>query len=263
MIKSITMKQLAILLLIGLSGCVGTKKVWHSGQISNNQPHTLEEVAFFDQARNRLIPVAIYALSGSKPQKQPVVIFSHGYGENSPKSNLAYAYLTENLARNGYFVASIQHELPTDELLPSEGIPQLVRKPNWERGSETIRFVLQTLQGNYLHLDYSRLIVMGHSNGGDMTVLFTKKYPELAYKLITLDQRRMPFPRTSQPKTYSIRSSDQPADEGVLPTQQEQDSLGITIVKLNNTIHNHMDNHANETQRKEINEFIMRFLNDE
>jgi len=70
----------------------------------------------------------------------------------------------------------------------------------------------------------------------------------------------MPFPRTQHPKIYSLRSSDQPADDGVLPTLEEQAAFGITVVKLPNTIHNNMDDNANESQRKEIITYVLGFL---
>jgi len=63
-------------------------------------------------------------------------------------------------------------------------------------------------------------------------------------------------------KIYSLRSSDQPADEGVLPSAEETEKFGMTIIKLPNTIHNDMDDHANERQRKEIQNYVLTFLND-
>ncbi|HRH47088.1 MAG TPA: alpha/beta hydrolase, partial [Pyrinomonadaceae bacterium] len=156
--------------------------------------------------------------------------------------------------------ASIQHELPTDELMPTSGIPQVVRRPFWERGSDNILFTINELKQKYPKLDYKNLTIMGHSNGGDISVLFVEKHPESVKKLITLDQRRMAFPRIKKPKIYSIRSSDQPADEGVLPTPNEQKKFDITIIKLANTIHNDMDDNANSEQRKEINDLIIKFL---
>ena len=81
-------------------------------------------------------------------------------------------------------------------------------------------------------------------------------------KIITLDNGRMPLARTSKPKVYSLRSSDQPADEGVVPTEAEQKKYGMRIIKLQNTIHNDMDDHANDKQREEIRKYVMAFLND-
>ena len=168
--------------------------------------------------------------------------------------------MTEFLASQGYFVASIQHELPTDELLPMTGKPQEVRRPNWERGALNILFVVEELKKRKPNLDYKHLTLIGHSNGGDMSMLFAHKYPEMVDKIISLDNRRMTFPRVKQPKIYSLRSSDQLADEGVLPTTEEQQKYGIKIIKLKNTIHNDMDDHANADQRKEINGYILDFL---
>jgi predicted peptidase len=221
-----------------------------------------DSLNLFDSARNRLVPVALYLPETYKGgQKQKVVILSHGYTVNQPGANRGYSYITENLASKGYFVASIQHELPGDEVMPYVGIPQLVRRPYWERGSANILFVLNELKKRYPNLDYDHLILIGHSNGADMTALFAQQHPELVDKIIELDNRRMALPRTAHPKIYSIRSSDQPADEGVLPAEEERVKFGITIVKLPNTIHNDMGDRANPRQRKEINDYIMQFLN--
>ena len=72
----------------------------------------------------------------------------------------------------------------------------------------------------------------------------------------------MELPRTKQPRIYSLRSSDQPADEGVLPTLMDQKKFEIKIIKLPNTIHNDMNDRGNTRQKKEINNYIMEFLND-
>jgi hypothetical protein len=89
---------------------------------------------------------------------------------------------------------------------------------------------------------------------------FLLKNPEKVWKLITLDQRRYAFPRVSQPKIYSLRSSDQPADEAVLPTAEEQEKLRMTIIKLPNTIHNDMDDDGNDEQKQEIINYFLEFL---
>lgn len=217
---------------------------------------------FFDQTRNREIPVSFYVPLDKIQKKRKIVLFSHGYSKNQPGANKEYSYLTHALARNGYFVVSIQQELPTDDLLPLDGKPQVVRRPNWERGAENIHFVLSQLKTKFPYLDYDKVVIAGHSNGGDQSVLFAEKNPEKVWKLITLDQRRYPFPRVAQPKIYSLRSSDQPSDDGVLPTPEEQKNLKITIIKLPNTIHNEMDDDGSELQKKEIINYFLKFLKD-
>lgn len=216
---------------------------------------------WFDRLRERKIPVAIYAPK-AKTKKKRVIIFSHGYGQNKGGDYVAYSYLTEFLSANGYFVVSIQHELPTDELMPTTGIPQVVRRPFWDRGADNINFVINTVRLKYPKLDFKHITLIGHSNGGDMTALFPQKYPGIVDKIITLDNRRMALPLTKKPFVYSLRSSDQPADEGVLPTQEEQKKFRMTIIKLTSTAHNEMDDNANPSQRKEINEYVLRFLNE-
>lgn len=223
---------------------------------------TLDTLRWFDQSRNRAVPVAIYRPKKTPPTgKQRVVIMSHGYGFNEGGAYLGYSYLTEELASEGFFVTSIQHELPTDSLLPLTGTPQIVRRPSWERGASTILFVINQLKTIQPGLDFNHITLIGHSQGGDMTALFPLLYPNIVDKIITLDNRRMALPRTKSPAVYSLRSSDQPADTDVLPTADEQQKWGMVIIKLPNTIHNDMADGASPAQRKEINDYVLRFLN--
>jgi predicted peptidase len=223
---------------------------------------SLDTLKLYDQTRQREIPIAIYKPTTDITEKRRVVIFSHGYGQNKGGDYLAYSYLTEYLASAGFFVVSIQHELATDSLLPLTGNIQIVRRPFWDRGAENILFVLNELKKTHSDLDFKHITLIGHSNGGDMTALFPEKYPNTVEKIITLDNRRMALPKTKKIKVYSLRSSDQPADEGVLPTEKEIRKFRMKIVKLANTTHNEMDDNANDEQRKEIQQHILLFLND-
>ena len=223
---------------------------------------SLDTLKLYDQSRQREIPIAIYKPTSKVSGKQKLVIFSHGYGQNKGGDYLAYSYLTEFLATKGYFVVSIQHELTTDSLLPLTGNPQIVRRPFWERGADNILFVFNEIKKTSPDLDFKHITLVGHSNGGDMIALFPQKYPNTVEKTITLDNRRMALPKTKKVKVYSLRSSDQPADEGVLPTEKEIKKYKMKIVKLENTTHNEMDDNANDEQRKEIQEYILTFIND-
>jgi triacylglycerol esterase/lipase EstA (alpha/beta hydrolase family) len=185
------------------------------------------------------------------------VIFSHGYGQNKGGDCLAYSYLTEKLAAEGYAVVSIQHELVTDTLLPLTGIPQVVRRPFWDRGADNILFVINALKKSDPHLDYKYITLIGHSMGGDMTALFPQKYPKIVHRIITLDNRRMALPISKRLKVNSLRSSDQIADANVLPSDADVKKYKIQLIKLPNTIHNHMDDNANPEQRKEIIDHIL------
>lgn len=260
------MKNLYILALVflALTGCT-TKGVIKNQYVGDIKYETkLDTLTLLDEPRNRRIPVAIYSpKTDEKSENQEIVIFNHGYGQNSPDSYLFYSYLTEHLASKGYFVASIQHELPTDSLLPLAGIPQVVRRPFWERGADNILFTINELKNINPKLNFDRITLIGHSNGADRVALFPQMYPNTVDKIITLDNRRMALPRTKKnPKVYSLRSCDQPADEGVLSSAEESRKYGITVIKLPNTIHDKMDDFANPAQRKEINGYIIQFLND-
>lgn len=222
----------------------------------------LDTLNLFDSSRNRIIPIAIYKpKTKNKIVNQKIIVFAHGYAENRLGANQAYSYLTENLASKGYFVISIQHELPTDVLIPKTGNIKQTRLPFWERGCQNILFVIGQLKKTNPKLDFEHLNLIGHSNGGDISVLFTHKYPNLVDKIISLDNRRMDIPRTNKPKIYSLRSSDQIADENVLPTIEEQNKFGITIIKLKNTIHIDMNDNGTKKQKNEINKYIITFLN--
>jgi predicted peptidase len=254
------MNKIIYIFIIGLLTSYSTfgKSVDHKSDIVIS----LDTLKLYDQSRQREIPIAIYKPMTEITEKQKIIIFSHGYGQNKGGDYLAYSYLTEFLASKSYFVVSIQHELATDSLLPLTGNPQIVRRPFWERGTDNIRFVIKELKKINLNLDYKCITLIGHSNGGDMTALFPQKYPNIVEKIVTLDNRRMAFPKTNKIKVYSLRSSDQPADEGVLPTEKEIKKYKMEIVKLANTTHNEMDDNANDEQRREIQNYILTFIND-
>jgi len=257
------MKQIFFFLLSFslLTSCLTNKSVTNSYLDTKTYDFKLDSLEMFDKSRNRKIPVAFYfPKTDSETKNQQIVIFSHGYGQNKGGDNLVYSYLTENLATKGFYVVSIQHELATDDLLPMEGNLQVTRRPNWERGAENILFVLNKMKEVKPNLDYKHLTLIGHSNGGDMTILFAHKHPELVYKVISMDNRRMPLPKVSKPKIYTLRSNDFPADEGVLPTIDEQKKYGI-FVQQTPLNHSNMDNDATIDERKIMNGYIEKYLN--
>lgn len=254
------MKKFLIILL----GLLFTKcTVKHSSGIMEeaDRDFTLDTITYTDQDRNRNIPVAIYKPKDKAMANHIPVIFSHGYGENKGGDYLKYSYLTESLASKGYCVVSIQHELPTDDLLPMTGELRETRLPNWERGVRNIYFVLHRIREDYPDLNYEKLALIGHSNGGDMTVLFAHQYPDLADKIISMDNRRMELPGTSNPQIFTLRSNDYPADTGVLPTEDEMAQYGV-ILQYTDINHGDMDDDANPEEReymiKKIEEYLKR-----
>ena len=247
-----------VLAFLALSSAGSRPTPSRSASVSRQSaaPVITEHLALFDSARRRSIPVLMYLPATGSHGKLKAAILSHGYGGH----HTGYTFLAQNLVAHGYVVASIQHELPTDEPIPTTGNPREVRRPNWERGVQNILFVRQALHQKYPHLDLRQLLLAGHSNGGDMGMLFAELHPKLVRRIISLDNRRMPFPRARRPQVLSLRSSDQVADPGVLPTPAEQRQFGTTIVTLSHTIHNDMWDGATPAQKQEMNDQISRFL---
>jgi predicted dienelactone hydrolase len=252
---------LILIICLVTSICLPGQKPVDTAPIPLSLEITLDTSTLHDVSRNRNIPIAVYTSKSTHASKHPkLVLLNHGYNVNRGGDYLRYSYIAKHLASEGFYVVSIQHELPTDSLMPTTGIPQIVRRSNWERGVVNILFVLNHFKKTHPELDYKQVTIIGHSNGGDMAMLFATQHPKLVAKVISLDNRRVALPRTRKPEIYSIRSTDQPADEGILPDTATQRTLGITIVKLPATIHNDMGDNGTEQQQKEINGYIDTFL---
>ena len=214
----------------------------------------------FDASRNRVIPLAVYQ-PHKVNSKTKVIIFSHGYdGNKNNKSNQTYAYLTRFLSQKGFYVISIQHESPTDPMLAMSGNFMETRMPNWERGVENIRFTINEFKKLKPEMKWNDLSIIGHSNGGDMAMLFAAKYPEIAHKVISLDHRRMIMPRCSTPEIYTLRGSDYEADEKVIPTFEEQQKYHITVIKLDGITHGDMDHKGTKEQHEQMLRHLYDFL---
>jgi predicted dienelactone hydrolase len=216
----------------------------------------MQILALVDQARHRQVPVAIYTDPSPHAGTLKPAIISHGHGV----THTGYSFIANHLALHGYYVASIQHEVPDDAPLPSTGNPYETLKPSWERGVQNILFVIGELKRTHPELDYAHLLLIGHSHGGDTSMLFAQEHPALVHTVISLDSRRMPWPRTAQPRICSIRSSGQPADDHVVPSAAEQAAFGMQVVRLPATIHNDMWDGGTEAQKAEILQHIDAFL---
>jgi predicted dienelactone hydrolase len=210
-----------------------------------------------DSSRNRLIPIATYynLNPSSESLRKKLVILNPGYGGK----NTDYQYIAKNLAVNGYFVVTIQHDLASDDSLPKTGDIYKLRKPFWDRGVKNVFFVVKEIRKRYPQVAYDNITLIGHSNGGDIAMLIANEYPEFARAIISLDNRRVPFPRSNQPKILSIRSNDEPADPGVLPSKEDLEKYKIKIVNVN-IAHNDMGGIGTNSQKWKINHLILDFL---
>ncbi|MEI3790593.1 MULTISPECIES: alpha/beta hydrolase [unclassified Chryseobacterium] len=219
-----------------------------------------QDVALFDNSRNRSVPITIYD-NNQTDQGKKIVIFNHGYGFNKGGDYKIYSKICKFMANNGYFVISIQHELPTDDLLSMEGDLYKTRMPNWQKGEANIGYVIEECKNKYPNLNWNDITLMGHSNGGDMAILFVRDHADLIKNVISLDHRRVPIPRIAKPRILSLRGYDYPADPGVIPTPEEQAKYGIKIIYFKNIRHTDMDDKGTQDQSNEINNQVIDFLN--
>lgn len=218
-------------------------------------------VCLYDNLRNRPIPVMIYKPSVINDDTRPV-IFNHGYdGNKNIHSNETYTYLTRFLAAKGHYVISIQHDLPSDELLSMQEPFMNSRMPSWRKGEANILFVVSEFKKLMPDMDWESLILIGHSNGGDIVMLMVAEHPNIVNKAISLDNRRMLIPRISHPKILTLRGCDYPADNGVLPTKEEQDRYNIMVVYLDRISHGNMGENGTKMQHDKINQYIEFFIN--
>jgi pimeloyl-ACP methyl ester carboxylesterase len=177
------------LLRAGSDGVVETRQTWH------------------DARRGRDVPVKIYGEAG------PVVIFSHGIGEDRD----AYAFLGRALARHGFRSVHITHA-GTDRAVLERGYRHLYRavkqKQNWVNRPLDVSFVLDQLQ-------VTEAAIAGHSAGA-----FT------AFAVAGL--RTAEGDTLRDPRIRVAVAMSMPRLEGVVPPGG-YDSIDIPVLNLTGT----------------------------
>ena len=190
----------------------------------------------------------------------PVAILNHG---NTVKFT-EYSFLANVLAMRGYLVASVQHDLESDgPMVTQVGEEYVGRRPHYNRGIANIMFVIDELKTRYPNADYHQLTMLGHSNGGDISMYFAKRHPELIKKVVTLDNLRVPFITDGKFKILSFRSKDPvfKADPGVVPDNEMCQKAGITVVKTTYQ-HNDLSDRGPDGAKSTIQSILDRFLDD-
>ena len=226
-----------------------------------------ESITFYDASRdNRPVAVDIAVRRDKEMQanagmiKLPVAVFNHG---NTVK-NTEYSFLANVMAARGYEVVSIQHDLPTDPpMVTKVGELYVGRLAQIQRGVANIRFAVEEMKKLQPNADYDHLTVVGHSMGGDITMYFAKQYPDEVKKVVTLDNLRVPFITSGKFKILSFRSKDPQfkTDPGVIPSDEECEKLGITVVKTTFQ-HNDMRDTGSEEAKASIQGMLDKFLAD-
>lgn len=226
-----------------------------------------EDLSFYDQSRNRPVAVDlavrrdIELKADAGMTKLPVAIVSHG---NTVK-NTEYSFLANVLAARGYLVACIQHDLPTDKpLMTVAGSLYVGRLGVYERGEKNIIFAIDQLRKIEPNADYQHLTLVGHSNGGDISMFFAQQHPEMVRRVVTLDNLRVPFVTSGFAKILSFRSKDPQfkTDPGVLPGAAIAKEAGIEIVDTG-AQHNELSDRGPDSVKERIQSALDQFLSDD
>jgi len=196
-----------------------------------------ETLTFNDPARDsRPVAVDIAVRRDKEMQANagmitlPVAVLNHG---NTVKFT-EYSFLANIFAARGYLAVSIQHDLSSDPpMVTKVGELYVGRLPQYQRGIANIRFAVDEIKRIEPNADYSHLTMVGHSNGGDISMYFAKMYPDQIKKIVTLDNLRVPFMTDGKFKILSFRSKDPvfKADPGVVPNEEVCEKSGITVVQ--------------------------------
>src|SRR6202046_5261895 len=224
-----------------------------------------ETLTFYDASRdNRPVAVDIAVRRDKEMQANagmitlPVAILNHG---NTVKFT-EYSFLANVFAARGYIAVSIQHDLPTDPpMVTKVGELYVGRLPQYHRGVANIRFAIEQLKTVQPNADYDHLTMVGHSNGGDISMYFAKMYPEQIKKVVTLDNLRVPFMTDGRFKIISFRSKDPvfKPDPGVIPDDDICAKAGITVVRTSFQ-HNDMRDTGSDEAKSSIQDMLDKML---
>jgi hypothetical protein len=218
--------------------------------------------SIYDESRGRLIPIEITFPNDIKncttKSKCSVAFLSAGYGIPHSK----YTFLSKQLNQRGYLVIAIAHELSSDPALSVSGDLYETRSENWSRGAKTLDFLKGKLSKRFIKYDFEKLMLIGHSNGGDISAWLGNEGKAYIQKIITLDHRRVPLPRNNDLQILSIRASDFPADIGVLPSEIEQEKYRSCIVNIPKARHNDIADFGPVWLKERINVLIDNYLNE-
>jgi hypothetical protein len=227
-----------------------------------------ETVTFLDPARdNRPVAVDIAVRRDKEMQANagmitlPVAILNHG---NTVKFT-EYSFLANVFAARGYLAVSIQHDLSSDPpMVTKVGELYVGRLPQYQRGIANIRFAVDEVKKLEPNADYDRLTMVGHSNGGDISMYFAKMYPDNIKKVVTLDNLRVPFMTDGKFKILSFRSKDPvfKTDPGVIPDNDICEKTGITVVQTGYQ-HTDMSDRGPDNVKSTIEGMLHKFLDDD
>ncbi|MCA1858362.1 alpha/beta hydrolase [Massilia oculi] len=199
------------------------------------------------------LPADIGACTAAAPC--PVAVLSPGYG----LAGTDYGFLTRQLNGMGYLVLALRDSAggaTIDRGAPITPQVQAIARAT-ARG---IAALLDEGAARDRRFDWRRVLLVGHSLGGDSSAQFAADHPQRVSALVSLDSRRVALPRTDGIRVLSIRASDTAADPGVLPDEGEQRRHGSCIVRIEGARHNDMQDEGSARLKEAILAILETFL---
>jgi len=201
-----------------LSVCTGASLLTTPATATTSSAISVE---LFNPKARRRIPLALY----HPGPRRPLAVLLPGVGAQLGD----YSFLANDLARGGFAVAEVQLELPGDPSIPTSGHVAELRAAELHSGVNSLGYAIAALKRLRYASATQPVVLVGHSNGGDVAMLYQAERPGEVAMIFSLDNLRVPIARTSDPHICSLRSSDKVADVGVLPDDEQRAQFNIEI----------------------------------
>ncbi|PQJ85142.1 alpha/beta hydrolase [Aliivibrio sifiae] len=217
----------------------------------------------YDASRERNIPITVdFPVQKdlcTTSNKCKVAFVSAGF----KVPYLKYQLMVQNLNEMGYLTVAVDHELPNDPPLSKKGDLYQTRIENWKRGAETLDFLQSNISLRYPEYDFQNILLVGHSNGGDISAWLASENKSYISKVITLDHRRVALPKTARIQVLSIRATEYPTVASALLTEKEQSKYHSCIVEIENSKHMDLTDYGSEKVINKVRLITKGFLSGE
>ena len=103
-------------------------------------------------------------------------------------------------------------------------------------------------------------MLVGHSNGGDISAWLANEGKSYVSKVVTLDNRRVTLPKTPQIQVLSIRATEYPTVESVLLTVEEQENYHGCVIEIENSKHMDLSDYGSTRVKQRVELLVKGFL---
>ncbi|MDH5917467.1 alpha/beta hydrolase [Vibrio splendidus] len=221
---------------------------------------TAQSMVIVDSTRDRSISLEVVLPqdSDSCTTKEQCDVAFISAGNRVPFTK--YSFVGEMLNDKGYMTIYVDHELPSDPPLSKTGDLYKTRIENWTRGAQTLNVLQYELASRFPAYDFDKLTLVGHSNGGDISTWLSNENKSYVSQLITLDHKRVTLPKSENIRVLSIRATEYPTKEGVLPTESEQKQYGSCVVEIPDSKHMDLSDYGSNLAKQSTNDIMIGFL---